>query len=453
MKYRILTGMACLAGCLTLGLMFSPTAWSHDEIPGAKQKTPIALVGGTVHPVSGPAIENGTVLFDKGKIVAVGTDVELPDETETIDVSGKHVYPAMFESHSEIGVTEIASVRETIDSSELGSFNPNVETRVAVNPDSEIIPVTRSNGVLLALSAPTGGVIAGKSCILQLDGWTFEDLTLDARTALHMRWPSMSPRFGFRRGGSAAAQARQRDQQLEEIETYFDEAEAYRVARQARPDLHPIDLKLEAMIPVLQGETPILISADDQDQIESAVIFCVERGLKPIIFGGFDAPLCAELLTKHDVPVVISAIYRTPRRADSDYDSSYTLPERLREAGIRFCISGSGRSETWNARNLPYHAATAVAFGLPHDEAIKAITLYPAQIFGVDDRVGSLEPGKDATLFIADGDPLETTTQVLDAFVQGRKVDMNDKHKRLYAKYAEKYRRIREQQEDGQAND
>lgn len=434
---------ACLLSCLT-AFCLPTSASAHDEIPGAEQKKPIALVGGTIHTVSGETISEGTLVFDKGVITQVGSDVEIPEGAETVDITGKHVYPALFEPHTHIGLTEVAAVSETIDTSEYGSYNPNALARVAVNPDSEIIPVTRSNGVLLALSAPQGGVVAGKASVMQLDGWTYEDMTLSGDCALVMSWPRMTPRMSFRNPSSPADQSRFRDSQLAEIESFFDDAEAYKIARDADPKRHPIDLKYEAMLPVLAGETAILIAANDLAEIESAVAFCVERGLKPIIFGGAEAPLCAELLNEHDVPVVIRSVYRTPIHRDSPYDAAYTLPSRLAKAGIPFCISGSDRSETWNARNLPYHAGTAVAYGLSTEDAIRSITLSPAEIFGVADKVGSLEAGKHATLFVADGDPLETLTNVEMAWIQGRTVDLDNKHKGLYRKYSEKYRRQRE---------
>lgn len=429
---------------LLASFMLVSNTSGNDEVPGAKQAKPIALIGGTVHTISGESIENGIVVFDQGKIVAVGTDVEIPDDAERIQVEGKHVYPALFESKSQIGLVEVESVRATIDTSEIGNFNPNVTARVAVNPDSEVIPVTRSNGVLLAVTAPSGGVVAGKSSILQLDGWTYEDLTVDREAGLHMRWPSMTPRRSFRRPVSTGDQNRRRDEQLEQINRFFDDAEAYGVARAANPVAHPVDLKLEAMLPVLAGEVPLIVEADDLAQIEAAVAFAANRNLKLIIFGGYDAPRCADLLNEHNVPVIVSAVYRRPLRSDDGYDAPYTLANRLREAGIQYCISGYGRNGTANARNLPHNAGTAVAFGLPRDEAIKAITLYPAEILGVADRVGSLEAGKDATLFVTDGDPLETVNDVSLAYIQGRLVELSDKHKRLYEKYAEKYRRIRD---------
>jgi imidazolonepropionase-like amidohydrolase len=323
-----------------------------------------------------------------------------------------------------------------------------VKANVAVNPDSELIPVTRSNGVLLALTAPIGGLIAGKSAVLQLDGWTYEDLTLKADVGMQVDWPNMAPVLQLSEEKSAKEQMKDRDESLAKLQQIFDDARAYQRAKSSEQSGQAFDARLDALSPVLAGTLPLIVRADDLHQIQAAVAFTIKENVKLIILGGFDAPLCAELLAEHDVPVIVAAVYRLPRRRHEDYDAAYTLPERLRKAGIKFCISSSGRFGASNVRNLPYHAATAVAFGLPPNEALKAITLYPSQILGVANHVGSLDVDKDATLFIADGDILETPTNVEAAFVQGRKVDLDDKHKRLWRKYQAKQRQVEQNNND-----
>ena len=421
---------------LTLG---SSALSASDQVPGPPQAQPIALVGGTVHPVSGPSIENGTVVFDEGRIVAVGKDVELPAETKRIKIRGKHVYPGLFEAYSQIGLIEVSAVRATRDRSETGSLNPNVRAIVAVNPDSEIIPVTRSNGVLLALTAPSGGLVSGTASVLQLDGWTWEDMTVRSHAGLIVNWPAQPA--VLRSGDSKSDESKESSDSLLNLRRLFDDVRTYEHARASDAVTQKFDIRLESLLPVLHGDVPLIARANGLGTIQSAVAFAVEQDVQLIIQGGYDAPLCAELLKKHDVPVIVSAVYRLPRRRDDDYDAAYTLPERLRAAGISFCISGSASSRTWNARNLPYHAATAVAYGLPRDEALKAITIYPAEILGVADRVGTLESGKDATLIVTTGDPMETATRVVSAYIQGRKVDLSNRHTQLYEKYREKYRR------------
>lgn len=417
---------------------------ANPEIPGAPQKKPIALIGGTIHPISGPVVHNGTLLFDAGRIVRLGQDIPIPANSQIIDVRGKHIYPGMFDSMTNMGLVEVKAVRASIDEAETGDINPNVQARVAVNPDSELIPVTRSNGVLLTLTAPRGGTISGQAAVLQLDGWTWEEMTLQPNAGMILKWPNMAAVSDWWVDKSAKQQIKDRDRTLENLRQTFDDAEAYRQARQAKVKGQDRDARWEAMIPVLAGKLPIIVQANEIQQIQAAVAFASERKLKMILFGGHDAPRCAALLKQHQIPVIIGGIYRLPRKRHDAYDDAYTLPEQLRKQGIRFCISSYGRFGAANVRNLPYHAAVAVAFGLPADEALKAITLSPAQILGLDQRVGSLQPGLDATLIVTTGNPLETTTQVERAFIQGRPVQLNDRHKRLWRKYQQKYQQLKE---------
>lgn len=424
--------LTVLVALLTLA---GPAA-AHPQIPGAPQKQPVALTSATIHPVSGPVIENGTLVFDGGKITALGKDVSIPDGAEKIDLAGKHVYPGLFEPFNDLGLVEVNSVRATIDAREIGSLNPNVRAVVAVNPDSEIIPVTRSSGVLLTLATPFGGLMSGRSGVIQLDGWTWEEMAIKPDAALHIEWPrSAGGRRG--RGGGEEAPAPTTNS-VEQLRQAFTDARAYRSARQA-DSRHAHDARLESLADVMDGKLPIVAHANDLAQITSAVAFAQQQKLKLIIAGGYDAPHCAALLKKHDIPVIITGTYRLPQRRGDAYDAAYALPAELHKAGIKFCISARARFGANQVRNLPYHAAAAVAFGLPADEALKSITLSPAQILGVADRVGSLEKGKDATLFVADGDALDTPTQITHAWIAGRKTDLNDRHKTLYHKYERKY--------------
>lgn len=418
---------------------------AHDSIPGAPQTKPIALVGGTIFPISGKPIEQGVVLFDKGRIVAIGKEVELPADVKQIDVTGKHVYPGLFDAHTNLGLLELPSVRASVDDRETGAINPNVEAIKAVHPESELIPVTRSNGVLLALTAPTGSLLAGRASVIQLDGWTWAEMALKTDVGMQLHWPNESPLRNWRNPTPIKKQLEQRDELLKVLRQAFDDASAYRTAHQTEADRgfefdeFPRDLRWEAMLPVFDRQQPLIVAANQLTQIQAAVAFALRHKLKLIIHGGYDAELCADLLKQHQVPVIIEGIYRLPLRPGDDYDAAFTLPQRLRAAGVTYCIAGGGKHATENTRNLPYHAAQAVAFGLPADEALRAITLAPAEILGVADRVGSLDVGKDATLFVADGDILETATHVEHAWIQGRAVDLSDRQKRLWHKYQQKY--------------
>jgi imidazolonepropionase-like amidohydrolase len=396
---------------------------ASDQIPGKEQSKPIAIVGGAVYTISGSIIEQGTVVFDKGKIVAVGAEADVPEGAEIVDAAGKHVYPSLIESMSDIGLVEINSVSATVDNTEIGSVNPNVRAVAAFNPDSEIIPVNRANGILLAVSAPSGRFVAGRSAMMMMDGWTWEDMALQQDLAMHIRWPSASD-------------------DVAELKTLLDDARRYAEARASQPGRQPIDLRLEAVVKLVNGKMPAVVYATSLNDITAAVAFAQREKLKIIIAGAYDAPECAQLLKTAGVPVLVTAVYRTPSRRHREYDEGYTLPARLEAAGIPFCISAGGRFGASGVRNLPYNAATAAAYGLDEALALRAITLSPAEILGVADRVGSLEVGKDATLFIADGNILETPTHVEQAYIQGRKVDLDNKHKQLYRKYSEKYDRL-----------
>lgn len=435
--------MSRMTSGILVANMVAASALASTQIPSKAQDHPIALVGGTVHPVSGPEIAGAIVLFERGKIVAIGKDVSIPAGAEQIDVTGKHVYPGMIDANTTIGLIEVGAARATNDMAESGQINPNVKAQVAVNADSELFPVARSNGVTLALAVPQGGLVSGQSALIEMDGWTWEEMTLKSPVAMHINWPNMAPVTAWWMRETEEKQIEARDRNLDLIRQAFDEARAYQTARTAEGlagvPYHGYDARWEAMIPVLEGKIPIVVNADEIRQIEAAVAFAVREKVRLIICGGYDAPSCADLLKKHNVAVIVDGTHRVPSRDDDPYDAAYTVAERLRVAGVPFCISGGGESA--NVRNLPYQAAMAVAFGLPKDEALKAITLYPAKMLAIEDRVGSLDTGKDATIIVTTGDPLEIPSRVEMELIRGRRIDLSDKQKLLWEKYKEKYRR------------
>lgn len=413
------------------------------EIPAAKQAGPIAIVGGTIHTVSGSTMV-GTILFDKGKIIAIGEHPDIPAGAQRIDATGKHIYPGMIDSRSNIGLTEIGAVRATNDISESGSINPNVHAEVAVNPESEIIPVTRANGIPVVITNPDGGAISGTAAAIELDGWTWEEMTLRAQIGLVVNWPSMTINRAWWERRTEEDQKKARDKQLNEIRDAFRNARAYMNAKKAESQAgipyHKTDLRWEAMIPVLEGKMPVLVNADEVLQIETAVAWADQEKIRIIIVGGYDSWRAVDILRARNIPVIVQPIYRTPSRRWEAYDDPAALPKKLWDAGVRFCIAGEAGAS--NERNLPYHAATAAAYGLPKEEALKAVTLYPAQILGLADRIGSLETGKDATLIVTNGDPLETMTAVEMEFIEGKAIPLTSRHTRLHDKYTEKYRRL-----------
>ena len=413
------------------------------EIPAKPQDHPIVLVGGTVHTVSGSVIENAMVLFDKGKLTGIGTNIELPAGTEKIDIRGKHIYPGLIDARSVIGLVEIDAVRATRDVTESGSINPNIHAEVAVNPESEIIPVTRANGVTVAVTMPDGGVISGSAAAIELDGWTWEDMTLKAPVGMVMNWPSMRINKAWWEQRSEEEQKKARDKSLDVLRNAFRDARAYLKAKRSEAEksipFHKTDLRWEAMAPVLDRSIPVLMNAEEIEQIEAAIAWAEQENVKIVLVGGYDSWRVANLLKEKDIPVIVNPIQRTPWRRWEAYDEPSALPKKLNDAGVRFCIAGEAGAS--NERNVPYHAAMAASYGLPKEEALKSITLYPAQILGIADRVGSLEVGKDATLIVTDGDPLEIMTHVEMEFIRGKNISLNSKHTHLYEKYKEKYRR------------
>lgn len=422
-------------------LVSAPCLAQSAQIPAPPQEKPIAILNATVHPVSGEPIEHGYVLFDKGVITAVGDArvVRLSSDVEMIDGGGMHVYPGLISAFSSMGLVETLQVAATDDRAEFGRVHPEVRACVAVNPDSDLIPVARAAGVLTVLVAPSGGVVAGRPSLMRMDGWTWESMTIDAASGVLVNWPLTEPITAWWNETPEEEQRKQIKEDLEAIDRIFDEAVAYLASRDAHPD-QPADLRFEAMRDVLAARKPVFISAANASQIESAVAWAIRRKLTPIIVGGFDADQVAPLLKAHDVPVIVNGIHRLPSRRHDAYDAAYTLPKRLREAGIRFCIAGG--DEPAHERNLAHHAATSAAYGLTKEEALKAITLWPAEILGAGASLGSLEPGKSATLMITTGDPLDLRTDVLVAYIDGRTIDLGNRQKRLNEKYREKYRQL-----------
>lgn len=276
---------SCAACLLSLVALGQSSLFATDQTPGAKQSQPILLQGGTIHTVSGTTITNGSILFVEGKIKEVGSSIKAPDGTKIIDLAGKHVYPSLIEAHSQIGLVEIESVRATVDSSEIGQINPNVKAQIAFNPDSLAIPVARANGVLLAMTVPSGGLISGRSSLMQMDGWTWEDMALAKDVAMHVSWPRFAVARAGRRGGGggpAAGAANDAQKRLQELKDWIDDTRIYAAGRELDPN-KPLDARLEALIPVVQGKVPIMVDAEDAQQIQSAVAFCQQNQLKMIV--------------------------------------------------------------------------------------------------------------------------------------------------------------------------
>jgi imidazolonepropionase-like amidohydrolase len=427
-----------------LAIALAPlTALAHDIVPGPVQSRPIVIDGPTIHVVAGPAIAAGRARFEDGKLVAVGGSEVSIEDAEVVDARGKHLYPGLIAANSVLGLVEIGAVRATVDVAEVGGANAaNVRAEVAVNADSDVIPVTRSNGVLLALSVPqpsATSVITGTSALLQLEGWSWEEMTVKAPVALHVAWPSRFVPSGFPSEMADAARKAAVDKR-EALKLAFEDARAYALQRgKGAPDL-----RLAAMQPFIDGKGRVFFHADDVQSIDDALEFAAEQKLSAVIVGGAEAWRIVDRLRAQAVPVILGGTHVLPLRRADPIDAMYSNAFKLAAAGVRFAIATPGDGfDTSNLRNLPYQAASAAAYGLPREEALKAITLYPAQILGVADRFGSIEPGKDATVFLTDGDPLDARTTVERAWIAGREIDLSNRQTRLYDKYRQKYPQTR----------
>ena len=419
---------------------------SNDQIPGEDQKRPIILKGGILHTVSTDIFEGYDILFSKGKIVRIEKNIMASPETDVYDVFGKHIIPGYIAPITRIGLVEIGLVKQTRDFAERGSFNPNVKANVSYNPDSDLIPITRSNGVLVVNSVPAGGRISGQSSVMMLDGWTWEQATLKHPSGLHINWPSMRINYGANVKKSEKQQKEEIQKSIRDLDHMVRDVRAYfqRIKQRSRiaGERQKSDLRLESMIPFVVEKKKIFIHADEARQIKSAVEWAKKNDLKIIIVGGSDSWRLTDLLVKNNIPVVIDQVEKIPTRRFEPIHLPYKLPFLLKQAGVQFCLNTIiGYPHDGNIRNLPNEAMRAVAYGLDKSEALRSITLSTAEILGVDDMIGSLDIGKDATFFISETPPMEMNPKILMAFIQGKEVDLNNHQKMLYKKYQEKYRR------------
>jgi len=407
------------------------------------KKGTFAIRNATIVPVTSAPIANGTIVFANGVITAIGANAAVPAGATVIDGTGLSVYPGLIDSGSKIGLVETDSVAGTVDTSEIGDLNPNARADVAVNPHSNLIPVTRLNGITAVVTEPEGGLVSGQSALIQLAGWTPKEMTIKAPLALHIHFPRL-------RSGALDEQPPEEEtvkeadknyrEQLDRLRDLFSDARAYGKAGAARAGDATVrrfdrDVMLEPMVPYAEGKLPVVFHANTERDIRAAIKFADEMKLKMILADAQDAPRVVTELKSRDIPVILGPILDLPNREDDPYDYVFTAAKVLYDNGIRFSIQSS---DTHNARNLPYHAAACAAFGLPKDVALKAITIFPAQIFGVADRIGSLEVGKVANVIVTDGDPLEIRTNVKRVFIAGEDIAMESNQTLLYKKFSQR---------------
>ena len=405
-----------------------------------------AITNVKIYTLAGPPIEKGVVIIRGGKIAAVGANVEIPEDAQIVQAGGMELYPGLFDPVTQVGLTEVGAVSATVDTNELGSFNPELVAATAVNPASAHIRVTRASGIthvvavpgIVSFDAQGGGTIAGQASAFHLAGWTMDEMQIRRSVALVINWPSIQTRtfdfsiFDFKEKPYADAK-KEYDEAVNELSDLLDRARHYAQAKEkGSPALYERDLKLEALVPVVDGKLPVLVVAGKARDIRSAVEFCAKQSLKMILADGAEAWKVKDLLKEKNIPVILGPSEQLPYEEDDPYDKPMSQAGELNAAGIPIAFSSFGTSFS---RRLSQYAGTAVAYGLPHDEALKAVTLNAAKMFGLGDQLGTIEPGKTANLIVTDGDPLEIRTHVRMLFINGQLTSTDNRHLDLYNEY------------------
>lgn len=413
------------------------SVYAQPEIyPAKKQSKTIKIEGATVHIGNGEYLENAAVNFEDGKITYVGAASGAPSAQEVIDAKGKHVYPGFIAPNTNLGLVEFAAVKATADFAETGENNAHVRSLIAYNTDSKVINTLRSNGILIAQITPQSGLISGQSSIVHLDAWNWEDAVLSEDDGMHVNWPEM-PRW---RGQSPADTKRREEANKEQIQSLislFIEAKAY---AELNGKDKVANARLQAFEGIFDGKKKVFVHVNDAKNIQMAVLRLDDLGIKPVIVGGRDAHLVTDLLKQFAIPVLINKSHLLPSQGHDDVYLPYKQASLLYEAGVLAAYGMFESDSFWDQRNLPFIAGTAVAYGLPYEQAVAYLTLNTAKILGVDKEMGSIEVGKQANLFLSDGDALDMVGNAVErAFIQGRDIDLNNWHKQLYHRYKEKY--------------
>lgn len=420
-----------LPAVMSASIMSSLVA-AHDMVPGKASSATLIIQNATVHTITQGTQENYDIVIADGKIKSLGNDLPTPQGAQVIDATGKHVYPGLVALSTTLGMVEVSAVRSTRDTNETGRATPEVKAHIAFNADSEIIPTVRANGIAYAEIAPGGSGLNGQSSVMQLDGWHWQDALVKASSGMHLQWPNVGINKSFWERRPVAKQKADNAKAKQQLDDLFAALKAYHKAREANPKL-AIDVRWEAMRPVLQGTTPLYIHANDYRQIEQAIAFSQEHQLKVVIVGARDAALALDLLKQAKVPLVYTAPWGQPRRSDEGYDDLYATPKLLAANNIPYALAIEG---SWNVRDLPFAAGQSVAHGVSKEVALRSITIEAAKVLGLDATIGSIEVGKEATLVISRGDIMDHLThKVEQMFISGREVDLDNRHKQLYRKY------------------
>ncbi len=408
------------------------------------QTKSLLIMNGTAHIGTDSIIQNSIIGIKNGKIVEV-LDAskfkgELGNYDEKIDATGKQIYPGFIAPNSTLGLFEIEAVRATLDFREVGTTLPNVRSLIAYNTDSKIIPTVRTNGILMAQITPRGGLVSGTSSVVVLDGWNWEDAAYKMDDAIHINWPRMvSRKFLDEDNIYPGPYEKNKDyiKQTDDLKKLFADAKAY---NETETKLEK-NLRFESMKGIFDGTQTLFIHSNNVKEIIEAVNFAKQFQLKRVaIVGGKDSWMVTDLLKENNISVVVSRVHDLPEHPEDDVDLPYKLPYLLQKAGVLFCLNNEGDMEEMGTRNLPFYAGTAAAYGLTREQALRSITLNTAKILGIDKTVGSIEAGKDATIFISSGDALDMrTNNVTAAYIKGVSIDLNNDQKALYEKYKKKY--------------
>lgn len=424
---------------LTLSCVCSLAIATAQQTPAANQAKSILIQGATLHIGDGSVLENGMLGIDNGKIVELGeAGTQQNSYATTIDAKGKHLYPGFIAANSTVGMVEIDAVRPTNDLNEIGTFLPHIRTIIAYNAESKVVESLRPNGILTAQIVPTRGRIAGSSSVVQLDAWNWEDASLKTDEGIHVYWPR-----SYRRGNASKGEdplvydQKNYSKQVDELKQYLVKAKTFQKGER------PKNLPNAALAGVFTGAQQVYLHAKEKRQILDGIDLLKKQGIQNIVLvGGDDAHLVLPYLKEHNIPVILSRPHRLPNTADEDVKLPFKMAKLLMDAGLTITIDVSGRMERMNTRNLPFYAGTFAAYGVAKEKAVEMITLNAAKILGIDERLGSLEVGKDATVFIAEGDALDMrTNQLSHAFIQGREISLETHQTELWKRYMEKFSR------------
>lgn len=401
-------------------------------LPQTLRAQTVAIRGASVHTLAGDDFADATVVMNDGRITAVGPNVRIPAGAEVIDAEGLHVYPGLFDAYTFLGLTEIDAVDVTNDVIELGDFNPDLLAYTAVHPPSEHIPVARANGITHAVTAPDArsAGIGGQASLIRLDGWTVDEMLVAPSVGFVLDWPTIAAG----RGRTYRQAKDSYDEQVGRLAGWLEDARRYDLAVQAEQPV-PRDLKLEAFSRLTRKELPLMVTVREERYLEDAIAFAATHDIRLVVLGASQAWKMADELAEQSIPVILGPTQALPSGADEPYDEQYAGPARLWEAGVKFAFATFSSPDS---RTLPFQAGNAVSYGLPREEALKAVTVNAAEIYGLGEEIGTIEVGKLANLIVTDGDPLEYSTQILHLIIGGREVSADNRQRELYETYRDR---------------